>query len=410
VTTFARDIPVRSLVALACLAWSAIGPALSDEPTSSIRLNPGKGDLERASFEVAGLAPADLDRLRAAKLDASAWAAVFAVSVDDTATPLDPSERTPIVGGYRVSDKTIQFQPRFPLVRGLRYRARFDPSRLNGSSAPGPITALFSLPATVSPRTSVTRVDPSATTVPENLLKFYLHFSAPMSRGAVYKNIHLFGPSGQPVDLPFLELGEELWDSTGTRLTLLIDPGRIKRGLKPREESGPVLEQGKRYALVIDSAWPDANGNPLAAAYTKKFLAGPPDETAPDPKTWRIDLPEVGSTAPLTVRLPEPLDRALLEHVVSLADPAGQVVAGRIIVADDALTWQLRPKHAWTAGSYRLVVETRLEDLAGNSIGRPFEVDLFEPIPEQPSAGGTVVIPFVITGNRTPGAPTSPRR
>ena len=51
---------------------------------------------------------------------------------------------------------------------------------------------------------------------------------------------------------PFLELDEELWSPDGTRFTLIFDPGRIKRGLKPREEVGPVLEAGKSYSLVID--------------------------------------------------------------------------------------------------------------------------------------------------------------
>ena len=49
------------------------------------------------------------------------------------------------------------------------------------------------------------------------------------------------------MDAPFLELDEELWSPDGTRFTLVFDPGRIKRGLKPREEAGPILEAGKSY-------------------------------------------------------------------------------------------------------------------------------------------------------------------
>ena len=69
-----------------------------------------------------------------------------------------------------------------------------------------------------------------------------------MSRGEVYRRVRLVGEQGD-VDLPFLELGEELWDPEGRRLTLLFDPGRIKRGLKPREDAGQILQPGKRYAL-----------------------------------------------------------------------------------------------------------------------------------------------------------------
>jgi len=32
--------------------------------------------------------------------------------------------------------------------------------------------------------------------------------------------------------------------------------------------------------------------------------------------------------------------------------------------------------HAWKAGRYTLVVESIIEDLAGNNIGRPFEVEI----------------------------------
>ena len=87
---------------------------------------------------------------------------------------------------------------------------------------------------------------------------------------------------------PFLELDEELWSPDGTRFTLLFDPGRVKRGLKPREELGPVLEAGKSYSLVIDRDWLDASGNSLKAGFRKTFRVGPPDETSPDPKTWTV--------------------------------------------------------------------------------------------------------------------------
>ena len=34
----------------------------------------------------------------------------------------------------------------------------------------------------------------------------------------------------EAIELPFLEIDEELWDPAMMRLTLFIDPGRIKRG------------------------------------------------------------------------------------------------------------------------------------------------------------------------------------
>ena len=45
--------------------------------------------------------------------------------------------------------------------------------------------------------------------------------------------------------------------------------------------------------------------------------------------------------------------------------------------------WEFKPEIAWKAGDYRFRVLSTLEDLAGNQIGKPFEVDLFEEIDDQ---------------------------
>jgi hypothetical protein len=48
-------------------------------------------------------------------------------------------------------------------------------------------------------------------------------------------------------------------------------------------------------------------------------------------------------------------------------------------VTDGETRWLFTPRQPWAAGAYRLVTDTRLEDLAGNTIGRPFEVDETHP-------------------------------
>jgi hypothetical protein len=148
----------------------------------------------------------------------------------------------------------------------------------------------------------------------------------------------------------------------------------------PRELVGPSLEAGKKYTLIIDAAWRDAEGQPLKEGFKKPFEVGPPDEKQPDVKTWKLTPPAAGSAEPLVVDFPEPLDHALLERVLRVVDERGQVVGGTVSVTNEETRWQFTPKSSWVAGSYHLEAETILEDLAGNNLAKPFEVDLFGPI------------------------------
>jgi hypothetical protein len=165
--------------------------------------------------------------------------------------------------------------------------------------------------------TVVSAIHPTADALPANLLKFYLQFTAPMSRGHSYDHLHLRDAAGREVQQPFLELDEELWNPAMTRLTLLLDPGRIKRGVLPLEEVGSSLEPGRRYALVVDRDWHDAAGNPLRESFTKTFSVGPDDREPPDPARWQLRPPPATSRDALQITFPEPMDHALAERLIA---------------------------------------------------------------------------------------------
>ena len=246
------------------------------------------------------------------------------------------------------------------------------------------MTSTFRMPAHAeNPTTFVREVFPSANVLPENLLKFYVHFSAPMSRGHIYDYIHLRDAAGKAVELPFLEIGEELWDPTMTRVTLIIDPGRIKRGVRPLEEIGPALEAGKRFTFAIDAAWKDSGGNSLRAPFQKSFEVGPPDRQPPDPAAWKLQPPRLGTREPLVVQFPEPMEHALAERMIHVTTESGSAIAGKVSLDDHERRWTFVPAEDWRERSSKLVVETIIEDLAGNNIGKPFEVDLVEPTRRQ---------------------------
>jgi hypothetical protein len=304
------------------------------------------------------------------------------------------AEPPPLLGTHAVEAGVLLFRPKYPLEPGVRYRAVV--------SVPGrpPIAAEFALPKKPPGEpVSVVRVSPTPSVLPENLLKFYIEFSGPMSRGEAYEHLHLLDGAGKPIAKPFLELGEELWDPRGVRFTLFFDPGRIKKGLRPREDLGPVLENGKSYTLVIDGAWHDAERSSLRSEYRKSFRAGPADTTTPDPKTWRIEPPVANSLSPLVARFAEPLDRALLGRTIAVVDDRGQPVEGVVLVGSDETSWSFKPTVPWKAGGYSLVVDRTLEDVAGNGIGRPFEVDVFQKV-DQVVAAEPVSLTFTVAGSK----------
>jgi hypothetical protein len=342
-----------------CIVFLFHGESLSAPSEIRIRLT------AQGEIEVTGIDSVKLPR------GVTKWNKCLTVHVGN-------SDRPAIAGQYRLDKGSLFFTPRFPFVPGVAYEAIFR------CREPELLIANFTIRKPVqTSTTNVSQVFPTADRLPENLLKFYLHFSAPMSKGEAYRHIHLIDENGKEVQLPFLELDEELWDFKGARFTLFFDPGRIKRGLKPREDLGPALEEGKRYSLLVDRDWPDARGVPLKESFRKNFAVLAPDDKPIDPHSWRIQAPGAGTLQPLKVCFPKSLDSALLEHVLSVVDDKGKQVAGTPGLDNHEALWKWTPRAPWESGRYQLVVDGSLEDLSGNQIGRPFEVDVFQSVDRQ---------------------------
>jgi hypothetical protein len=314
--------------------------------------------------------------------------------LDKSATPADcrrwfhiqvdsDEPQTPaLLGEYQVDDSTsLQFHPRFPLSPSVVYRLVVGPALLKKLEEAKLVEAtqaklLFQLPAAPpATATTLSAIYPTAQQLPENLLKFYLHFSAPMSRGQAYQCIQLWH-GNEVVDKPFLELGEELWDGDQQRFTLFIHPGRIKHGLRSRDEAGPALLTGQTYTLRIDPQWRDAKGFPLAGPTEKTFTVTASDDAQLDPIHWQIESPAAGSQEPVVLQFDEPLDHAMLSRVLDVKARGQQPVAGSIQVADEETEWRFVPEQAWKTGTYHIEVATILEDLCGNSLAKPFEVNM----------------------------------
>ncbi len=295
------------------------------------------------------------------------WDSVFSIYADSRS-----ADAPALLGSYSVENGSLTFRPRFPLAAGMHYRGEFHAP--DGSI----ISASFDGPRLDrTPVTRVAQVYPSIDTLPENQLKFYLVFTSSMSRGEAWRRLHLLDDAGKEVELPFLELNQELWDPDFKRLTVLFDPGRIKRGLVPTNEVGPPIVEGHRYTLLIDSDWKDARGVPLAAEFRKEFRVVAADRTPPDSKTWKLNSPKAGTRDPLTIQFGEPMYFALMMRVIEVAG-----VSGSASTAANETEWRFIPAQAWKAGAHTVIVDTRLEDLAGNHVGRLFDVDMFDHVSE----------------------------
>lgn len=339
-----------------CLLWLAL--AVAPEP-ARILLDPGGAAIRVVEWD-------------ASRSDPAAWPNLLAIYVEPHA-----SSSPAMLGEYALEGIELVFRPRFPLRPGVRYRAVFRP--------PGGATVekVFEIPKRARvPTTFVEQVFPTGAELPENVLKFYIHFSAPMSRAEAYRRIRLLDEHGKTIELPFLEIDEELWDRDGKRLTVLFDPGRIKRGLVPHEEVGPPLVKGRRYTLVIDAAWPDVEGQPLKDGLRRSFLAVAPERRPVRLSTWRVTPPRAGTNEPVEVRFPRSMDRALLDRLIEVDNGSG-AVPGAVEVDRQETRWRFTPQQPWRPGAYRLRVNTALEDISGNKVDRSFDVDVFERVEKQ---------------------------
>ena len=159
----------------------------------------------------------------------------------------------------------------------------------------------------------------------------------------------------------FLDM--ELWDRERRRLTLLLDPGRIKRGLAGHEKAGYPLRGGRgrspcgwtpRSATPRDGRWPrapsGATGSVRRCGAASTRGSGASSRRAPGSRSsctstarWTASWssarsPCRASSAPRSARWIQPRRRGRHEHV--------------------------------------LHVDAGLEDLAGNSLRRVFDREL----------------------------------
>ena len=279
----------------------------------------------------------------------------------------------PLLGQTERQEDRIHFHPALPFTPCQRYIATWQ-------SASGETQyASFEVAAAAAPRPTV-KISPEIA-LPANALRFYLHFSEPMEQGVFLDKLRLLDSAGREISGPFRET--ELWSPDGKRLTVWFHPGRQKTGVNLQTDEGPVLTADSRYSLVVSGDWRSVQGVSIGQEVLFPISTSGADHTCPAVAKWKLTLPRSESLDPLIIDFDEPLDPAILPGALSIK-LAGVQVQMELTLLNSGKQWQGKPNQPWHTGDYELHASSILEDLAGNNLLHPFEVDMEARATESP--------------------------
>ncbi|SHG74689.1 hypothetical protein SAMN05444003_0745 [Cognatiyoonia sediminum] len=268
---------------------------------------------------------------------------------------------TAIAGRYFVNETSLTFVPAFGFEAGQTYVAKIGN---DGDVQEVP----FSLAAAVATQPAkVTAAYPSGDVLPENTLRFYLHFSVPMQPQVAFDYIRLVDEAGVVDAAAFMQFKQELWNEDRTRLTLLIDPGRIKREVSTNVALGPALLEGRRYTLEVNSGWYSADGLSVLPGFAKTFNVTSDLRTRPDLSLWSANAPCTGTRDPLIVTLDRPFDRHLLQRALRVETKTNTEIKGHFEVENMEQQVSFTPLAPWPVEELELLADPTLEDVAGNN-------------------------------------------
>ncbi len=276
-----------------------------------------------------------------------------------------PLNETPMLGSiYRLPQRWL-FVPRFPFELDQQYRVEFTAGTTELRTHFVPKS-----PLTEATSPEVLHVLPGDSLLPVNLLRLYVKFSQPMTKHDAYQYVHLLNGQGDTLNNVFYPAEPPLWDKTGQQLTLLFDPGRIKSGLQPNTQWGLGLKANEDYRVLVNGI-KDYRGTALRKAFEFNFHTTGPDHSSPQIQNWKVKAPKAYTTEPLVLTLDEPLNPAQAETAFQVMLEQ-QTVPSAVTV--HAKQIEFMASSPWVPGQYNLKVFNTLEDRAGNSLRKLFEV------------------------------------
>lgn len=320
-------------------------------------------DPEYGSFYVEGFSTGEFNQLLERELASADFTEIFNVKVSGA--------KLNVSGSHRVENDRIIFTPRFVPDPTITYQVTFSSEAFKnqvgslGQSEDLIEEIQFKEPSVVP---SVVNVYPNVPELPANVLRFYVEFSAPMNLKNPFEYIGILNENGEKIKEPFVELEKGLWSPDRTRLTLLIHPGRIKRGVGPNLTIGEVFEEGNSYQLAIDESWG------LTEPYVMKFKVAGPVRSTIDLNRWMIEVPRVDSMDALQITTASILDKALAERLIQIQRNEIKLVGDWTYDPSTKLL-NFSPSEAWKDVTYSVFVSPKLEDVSGNTPINVFDLE-----------------------------------
>lgn len=310
-----------------------------------------------------------LDQLKPSSFTFDEWSRFFSVRVSEDARPT--------FGSYRVQDNQIVFTPRFLPDPNIQYLLTFSYESLSKlietNTSNSVVSTKIQFNSLNSLATHVIGLTPGKDSIPDNLLRVYLHFSGPMGFENPYSYIKLLDEEERLVEDAFVELPEGLWNEDRTRLTILFHPGRVKRGVGPNMKQGAILQEGKSYALQISKEWPDANGNRLGQSFEKSIVAKESVRSKMKIKDWKVEA-TCNDSCRVVIYPDHLVDAEMTLRYLELMDSNNLPVAIEVLPRVNG-TIELKSSSILPDRKYRLFIDPRLEDVCGNTFLNSFDYE-----------------------------------
>ncbi len=276
-----------------------------------------------------------------------------------------------ILGAWSFKSGQALFTPALPLEAARNYFVMYTQNDkvIRWYRVTGELRTKDSTPPTV------VHIYPTSSTLPENLLRFYIEFSQPMREENFIEHISFTDKNGNELEGVFLPSRYEYWNLERTKITIIFDPGRVKTGLIAHQQyGGRALKAGKEYTLAIQAGWRAMNGNSLAETTTKTFEVTKEVMAPIDISDWKLEIPTANTHSPLMIRFDRPIDHINAQSFVTVVDRFNNPVEGSISISESETLWQFSPAKTWTPGEYQVVINKKLEDVCGNNLVHGFDV------------------------------------